>query len=379
MIDGSKKSTPIGNFSKVFSGRVVAAGLSAIFYLVFAALLEPDAFGELAFIIAIANTFAVVSRFGLNFTVEVYQGKKNSELANQLNILAFILILSGSIVLLFIDPLLSLLAFVQSFFVMEQGNLLGQNRYKKFRNLTIIRSISLVIIPIILYQFLEIPGIILGMSIANFVSTYNFVKRLRRGALSLNRIRNRYKVILHNFGVASSSSLNRSLDKLVIVPVLGFATVGIYQFDFQILAGLGVLPVAIHSFFLAEESRGKRNTKLGYFLVLASILIVAIVFFVADPLVEWLFPHYSEGILSLKIMSISIIPLSISAILYAKLQAKESTQIGYSAIIRIGSLLLLLVILGNALGLLGLSLAVLISTIFNIGFLLFLFLKSSHQ
>jgi len=377
MADSTKRGTILGNFSKVLTGRVVATGLSAIFYLVFAAFLQPDAYGELVYIIAIANTFAVISRFGLNFTVEVNQAKKNSELANQLNMLAFILILGGSIVLLFIDPLLSLLAFVQSFFVMEQFNLLGQNQYKKFRNLTIIRSIFLVIITLVLFQFWGIPGIILGMSIANFVSTYNFVRRLKRGTLSLNRIRNHYKVILHNFGVASSDSLNRSLDKLVIVPVLGFALVGIYQFNFQILAGLEVLPLAIHSFFLAEESGGKRNSKLGYFLILASILLVAIVFFVADPLVQWLFPHYSEGITSLKIMSIAIVPLTIGAILNAKLQAKESTQIGYSAIIRITSLLLLLVILGNSLGLLGLSLAVLISTILNTGFLAFLFLRSS--
>ncbi len=379
MDDNIKKGTLLGNFSKVLTGRVVATGIGSLFYMVFAAILQPDAYGELAYLIAIAAAFGAVSRFGLNLSVEVNQAKKNSELTNQLNILAFILILGGSIVLLFIDPLLSLLAFVQSFFVMEQFNLLGQKRYKKFRNLAIIRSIFLIFIPLVLFQLWEIPGIILGISIANSVSVYFFVRRLKMDALSLNRIKDRYKVILHNFGATASTSLDRSLDKLVIVPVLGFTSVGIYQLNFQILVGLEVLPIAIHSFFLAEESGGKRIVKLGYFLVLAAILIVVIVFFVAEPLMQWIFPHYSEGISSLKVMSIALIPLSISAIISAKLQAKESTQIGYAGIVRITSLLLLLVILGNSLGLLGLSLAVLFSIIINTGFLAFLFFKrTSH-
>jgi len=189
MDDNIKKRTLLGNFSKVLTGRVIATGLGSLFYMVFAAILQPEAYGELAYLIAIAATFGAVSRFGLNLSVEVNQAKKNSELTNQLNILAFILILGGSIVLLFIDPLLSLLAFVQSFFVMEQFNLLGQKRYKKFRNLAIIRSIFLIFIPLVLFQLWEIPGIILGISIANSVSVYFFVRRLKMDALSLNRIK----------------------------------------------------------------------------------------------------------------------------------------------------------------------------------------------
>jgi len=379
MTDDTKRSKIIGGFSNVLTGRIVSTGLGAIFYFVFAALMDPAEYGELSYILAIAGTFAIVSRFGLNHTVEVYQAKKDSELTIQINTLAFILILGGSILLLFIDPLASLLALTMSFFVMDQFNLLGQLRYKRFRNLAINRSISIVIIPIILFQFWEIHGIILGISIAHLVSTYFFVKRIRRNTLSFNRIRSNFKVLLHNFGVDSSSNLIRSIDKLVIVPVVGFTYTGIYQFNFVILSGLEVLPIALHSFFLAEESSGKRNTKLAYLLILVSILVVVIVFLVADPLVEWLFPKYSEGIPSLKIMSISLIPLSIGAFLNAKLQAKESTQVGYSAIVRIGSLLSLIVFLAKPYGLLGLGLAVLISILLNTGFLFLLYIKENKK
>jgi len=379
MTDDTKRSKIIGGFSNVLTGRIASTGFSAIFYFVFAALLDPAEYGELSYIIAIASTFALVSRFGLNHSVEVYQAKKDSELTSQINTLAFILILGGSLIILFIDPLASLLALTFSFFVMDQFNLLGQRRYKRFRNLAIFKSISYVIFPLILYQFWEIHGIILGISIAYLLSTYFFVRRIRRITLSFNRVKSNFKVLLNNFGVDSSSSLVRSIDKLVIVPVLGFTYTGIYQFNFVILSGLEVLPIALHSFFLAEESSGKRNTKLAYLLILLSILVVVIVFLVAAPIVEWLFPKYSEGIPSLKIMSISIIPMSIGAFLNAKLQAKESRQVGYSAIVRIGSLLSLIVFLAEPYGLMGLSLAVLISILLNTGFLFLLYIKENKK
>jgi len=67
-----------------------------------------------------------------------------------------------------------------------------------------------------------------------------------------------------------------------------------------------------------------------------------------------------------------------TAILNAKLQAKQSTKVGFVAIARIVPLLVLIGILGNFYGLVGLSLAVLFSTIIESSFLFVLFLKSKN-
>ena len=63
-------------------------------------------------------------------------------------------------------------------------------------------------------------------------------------------------------------------------------------------------------------------------------------------------------------LTFSIIPLTISAIISAKLQASESTVVGYSGIVRVGSLLILIAILGSMFDLIGLAISVLLSTIF---------------
>jgi len=59
--------------------------------------------------------------------------------------------------------------------------------------------------------------------------------------------------------------------------------------------------------------------------------------------------------------------------------ANESTKIGYSVFIKLPILLVLLGILGNVYGLIGLSLAYLISTIINTTFLFILYKKMENE
>jgi len=61
------------------------------------------------------------------------------------------------------------------------------------------------------------------------------------------------------------------------------------------------------------------------------------------------------------------------------MQATESTKVGYSAIVSIGSLLILLGFLGNEYGLVGMSIAVVISSILNVIFLFFLYRQTIRK
>jgi len=361
------------NFSYVAIGRVASAGLQGIFYLMFAILLEPEAYGQMSYLIAIAGTFSVISRFGLPFTVTVYQAKKNQIKSNQINFLAVITTSAAAIILLFIDIFAAFLCLGLSFFVMAQQNLLGLQEYKKHMWISVIVGALIIIIPTLLFFVMNISGIILGMGIATFFSSYYFLKLLKKTSFSLNQVSKSFKVIIHNFGLDVSVNLPRMIDKLAIVPLLGFSFAGIYQFNLQILFLLEILPASLHSFLLSEESRGNINKKIVYLAVFGSVLITIVIIFISPFIVEQLFPNFTDGILGLQIIVISITPLTISAILNAKLQARESTKIGYSAIVRIGSLLALIVFLGSQYELVGLSLSVLISIILTTIFFLYLY------
>jgi len=369
------KTDSFKNFSYVAAAKVVTTALQAIFYLMFAALLEPQIYGELNYLIAIAFTFSIVARFGLPYTVVVYRSKGEHILSNQANILVVLTTTIAALLLLPINIFAALLSLALSFFAMNQHNLLGLKKYKKQFRFETLKGILIIVIPILLYFPFEITGILLGMAISNFIASYPFLKHLSKKIDSFRQIKKNSKVLIHNFGVDVSTNLPRIVDKLLIVPLLGFTVTGIYQFNLQILFALEMLPIALHSFLLPEESSGRTHRKIIYLAISISVLLAVLMITVAPLLVETLFPKYSEGTFSLQILGFSIIPLTISAIFNAKLQSKESTKIGYSAIIRISSLLVLIAIFGSSFGLVGLSLAVLISIILNTVFLSFLYYR----
>jgi len=139
-----------------------------------------------------------------------------------------------------------------------------------------------------------------------------------------------------------------------------------------------MLPIIMHGFLLSEESSGKDLRKFNTLLIIVSALVVVAAVILSPIFVNQFFPKYFEGVFSLQIMVISLMPLSISAMLSAKLQAKESTKIGFSALVRIGSLLILILFLGNLFGLMGLSMAVLISSVLYSIFLAVLYYKMKN-
>ena len=125
-------------------------------------------------------------------------------------------------------------------------------------------------------------------------------------------------------------------------------------------------------------SNRKKHNKINYLIILSSVVIAFLAIFISPFFINEFFQKYSLGIPSLQILVIAIIPLTISSILNAKLQSKESTIVGYSAIVRIGSMLILIPILGGMFDLIGLSLAVLLSIIFYTISLCIIYKKSSN-
>lgn len=367
------------NFSFVMVGRVISSGLQAMFYLIFAAMLDPAAYGNLSYIIALAGTVSIVSRFGLNQSVTVYQAKNESELSNNLNILSVITTITASLILLPFNIYAALLCFAISFFIMNIHNLMGLKKYKQYMTIDIVKGILIVSIPVFFYFILEIPGIVIGMSVSYLLCSFNFLKF---SSFKKNIFKNfgiNPKILLHNFGVDLSTHAPRFADKLIVFPILGYSATGIHQLNMQILFGLEMFPIALHSFLLSEESSGRKQNKIIILVIFASVLIAIGSFSLGPILIEEFFPKYVEGIPSLQILIFSIIPLTISAILYAKLQAKNSSLVGYTAVIRIGSLLIFLGILGHYYELIGLAIAVLLSVILNTIFLGIIYLNFSKK
>lgn len=368
-------NTSIKNFSFMTIGQVIATAFHALFYLIFATILDPEVYGEVVYWIAIAGFVSTISRFGMPYSVTVYQAKEKISLVKQVN--SFVII-SSSIAAIILIPFNIFAAFFSlglSLFYMNQHNLLGLKKYKNLVITVITRSILFLGLPILFYFLIEIPGILIGLAIANIIPSFTYFKFLSKTLNSFHEFRQNFKVLIHNFGVDLSNSLPGTIDKLLIVPILGFTIVGYYQFNLQILTALSILPALLHGFILTEEASKKTYNKVIYLVILISIILTFVTIFSAPYIIEHYFTKFAEGIFSLQILSLSLIPLSLAYVLNAKLQAQESTTVGYSLLVRIGSLVGLILLLGTFFDLFGLSLAVLFSNLFYAGFLGLLFYK----
>jgi len=344
-----------------------------LFYFLFASFVGPEVYGELSVIVALASTFSTVSLFGLNLSLQVNIAKKNFELSEKITTLFLITTSIAALILVTINPLAALLCIALSFFLMAQARLFGSKEYKKSMHYLILKSSTFLVIPILLYFVLDIQGIIIGMAISGFISSIPTFKNLK--IRSLSGLKNYYKVLTNNFGVVSATFLPNQLDKLLIAPLFGYFIVGVYTFNLQVFFVLSALPDILSSYLISEESSGVGHRKLSYLVIVASIFLVIISIVLAPILVTIFFPKFTEGIESLQIMVIAVIPLSFGALFGSKLLAKESKKIGFSAIVRIGSLLISLAVLGELFGLMGLAFAILISNSAYVLFMYFLYQK----
>jgi len=364
-----------GNFSYVALGRIIPMASQATFFLIFASLLEPNEYGIMGYLIALAGTFSAVSRFGFPQTVVVYQAKKETQKADQVNLFALIATSIASIILLFIDQVTAILCLGTSFFFMYQHNLLGEKKYKHYMKNAVLRAILTFSLPFPLYFAFGIPGIVLGIAVGYLISSLGYLKFINFKVRSFNLLKQNYKVLINNFAVSANTTLVRQLDRILVAAVFGFVFVGVYVFIMQVLIAVEILPRALYLYLLSEESSGKKHQKITSLVVVASGLMAVAVIIFSPFVIEEFFPNYSDGIPALQILVISIIPGSIALILSAKMQAMESTKVGFSAVIRIGSLLILIGVLGSLYELIGFSIAVLISTSLNALFLYSLYLK----
>ncbi len=363
----------IKNLSILGSGQVIVILLGMIFYFGFAYILGPEKYGNVIYLISIATIIPTFSKFGLSLSVITFVAKKEIELEKSANLLAFVVALITSLIIVLIDPFVALLAFSVSIFQMQIGNYLGQKKYKIVSMSTVGRSALWIVLSFSLYFMIEIPGILLGMAIGNFALSFNYLKSLKNKGWNFSKLKSKSKIILQNFGVHLQQTIPNHVDKLVIVPLFGFYTTGIFHFAVQVLIAIELLTLVLHRFLLAEQSSEEISKRFIYLASLTAAVIILAGIFLAPIIIENLFSEYESSISAVQMIVFGVIPLICIAILNAKLQVLESNLVGYGVVVRIGANLVLIPILGGLMGIIGLVMANLISLVLLTIFLLILY------
>lgn len=361
----------VKDFFSLGSSNLISAVVYGIFWLFLASFLEKIEFGELAFLVGIANVGFIISILGLSNTIMVYEPKKENIFPSSFFVVLISAIITSFVVYLITQNfIISILVMGLAIFEIILAGLISKQRYKHYSIHMILRSVLTVFLALVFYNFFGISGILLAYFLTTLVVLKELPSLIKNKKIEFSILKSKIKFTLF----ANASRLSLAFfnwgDKLIIGAIFGFTFLASYYFAAQYLLLLQNIPKSVQQYLLPQEAAGQKNKKLKIFSVIIACFITIISIVLIPVGVENFLPQYTDSILPVQIMSVGLIPLTISSIQQTKFLGHENSQLVLIGSILESSLyLILIIVLGHIYGLVGIAYsflaAVIIRTVFN--------------
>jgi len=351
--------------STISIGTAITTIIGALFWLGMAPLLGTELYGQLSYLLAIAILASRISLIGSATTLMVY-GSKETKIKSPIFLSTIVssIIISIVVFVAFLNDIgvsVYIIGFV--IFTLVTSDLLGRKSYKEYAKYIITQKILLVILAFSLFQIMGIEGVILGIGISFLPYIGKIIKELKNGKIDFSVLKLKREFMLNNYFMDLIAAFNGNIDKLIIAPLLGFVLLGNYQLAIQFFSILTLLPIVIFQYTLPHDASGNANINLKKSIIIISV-IFAIIGIVVFPIISpILFPEFIEVIQLIQIISLSLIPATITTTYNSKILGA-----GKSRIVLIGSLIFLgvfvtsIIILGNMFGINGVAAAMVLGT-----------------
>ncbi len=360
----------------IMIGNILGAAITGGFWLILALIQPVEEYGKTSHIVSLASLASSIALLGLNTTVLTYIPKGFQKINVQSNQLIMISGLIAAVLIALYNWQLVFFVLGMTFWMMSTYELLGKKAYKQYAIVNVGARATQIVLSLILYYFMGIPGIVLGFSISFLTFGYQYYKSFKKFTLDFSELKDKLKFSLHVYSFNLSNALLMYFDKIIIAPFFGYTLLGYYQLGFQFLLFLGMIPISLFQYLVPEESTGKKKTKLRMLGFAVSSGLALLLFLFSPFIVNNFFPQYIKSIDAIKIMSTGMIPLSITYLINSEFLAKGKTRgvIG-GAIIYQTLQLVLIYFLGFRYETIGLSFAVVIALT---GQALFLFIYKRY-
>ena len=308
------------------SSGIIGSAISAVFWLLVASLLSVEEYGEISYFIAIAS-LGICCIVGSPQTLTVYS-TKHPKIIPTLLLLTLIFAGIGSLIAFLIVQRFEIITLIFSFIVLEASLtlLLGKKLYSKYSKFLLTQKILQFVIGISLSFSLGLNGILIGIVLANFSLIPIFYKELRNYKIDFSLLKPKKEFIINNEVIYLISVFRRDIDKIIIVPILGFTVLGNFALTLQFFAIMMIISSISFEYLLPKDVGGEKNAKLKKILILVSVLIALSGFFFSPYFIENFFTKFSESIIPIQIASFCVIPSTISMILFSKILALEKSR-----------------------------------------------------
>ncbi len=365
----------IRDISAVGGADIFGTAMSAIFWFYLASQIEPSSYGEIGWFLGIAGLFSGIALFGTASTLTVYTAKK-TQIQSTLNFISLSasVILSFIVIVLFpsfytIDIGIILIAFVIN--TLAIGDLLGRKQYSNYSKYTLVQKGLTLGLGFSFFYFFGYESIIFALAISyvlHFKRIFSIFKEMK---INFNLIKPRIGFIGNNYFMSMLTIASGQVDKIVVAPLLGFAILGNYSLSVQVISVMLILPNVFQKYLLPQESTGVKNKKPKIIVIVFSVFITILGIFVAPILINELFPKFSEAVDAIRIMSLVIIPTTISLILESEFLGNEKSRVVLiGTAILVTSLIIGMLVLGSLMGIEGVAYSLVIAHTAKLGFYL---------
>jgi O-antigen/teichoic acid export membrane protein len=350
-------------FLQVAIGQAGAVALGAVFWFVMARLMEPGAYGNVNWLISIAMFASTFCVLGWGTTITTYYPKEGKDelLGGATAIVLVASLAVGTAMGVLVEPLVGMLIIGLSLFSMTISSELGRRRYKRYKWIQIGAKLISLPLAIAMYFWLGLFGVLLGYAIPYLIFGLLSLRYIRRGNPGITEAKEKVGFALKAFGTNITAGSTSLLDKILIGGFFGMAMLGLYQLAYQIFVALSVLPMVLFSYLLPEKSAGAKTKEVETLGILASLALAVSTVVLSPIIVPWVFPSFTESVPLIQIMSLGVIPFTISAMKMSGLYARErpgSVFLSYVAALAVGVAGIL--VLGSHFGTIGLATSMLL-------------------
>lgn len=355
-------SREIGTFGII---EIIKNSISGSFWIIIAAFLSPNEYGEINYLITVAATGANFASIFTQNVITVFYAKKES-IARTVTYTNLFVGLFSSITLLIIFEKIDLAVLVIGFILNNTflGEFIGKKQFQKYGKYVITQKILMVAFCILVIIILDYSGFIIAITASYLIFLIHFFKKLKKNQFNLKIIITKKNFLVNNYVNLQLGYMINQIDRFLILPILGSTILGNYVLGIQFLTLLTTAGGLFYNYILTYDSRKINLIKLKKISIIISCLLTLGGIFILPSLIEWLFPQYIESIFAIQILSFVVVPHSLYLIFSSKLLSLEkSREILYANLCALIIQITLLISLGNYYGIIGASISYVVGSI----------------
>ena len=349
----------------------LGAGIGAIFWFILATLILPEKFGEIHYFLGIAGLAYGISLIGSSDVISVYVAKK-LRLQSTISLISLI---SGTISAIVVVVLFTRgdVGFILIGYIINDlaiGYLLGKKLFFSYSKYVITQKSLTLVLGISFYFILGPDWIIYALALSYVHFAIIILKIFIGTKVNFSILKSHLGFVSNNYVMNLLTIVRSQVDKIIIVPLIGFEIVGNYVLALQVVVVLTILPSIIYKYTLPHDASGDDTKRIKIFALVCAVGFSILGITIAPILLPNIFPNFSDAGIAIQILSVAIIPSTITLLYTSKLLGMEkSKMVLISKAIMAITITTSILLLATTWELIGISIAFVLSTIVEAIFL----------